>query len=706
MARQGQPDTVGQAVGELAVEMNLGRGDQIYIEEETSIREPENPFDMTEEDVVDLWRNRWQNWEETYEYLHNQWESYWNAYNNQIDYSAKEDWMAKVTIPTVRSLIKKAVSIIRHIVMRDDNYIKFKPVQEDPEDQEQSPFGDDAENARISTKAVKIYQKASEYLDVLLEVVEGALALGCWWMKLGFEPTIESKVVSTNTILDDAGAVILGDDGRPIQGPWRIERVDRRVAKATCEAVDPRNLAHDPDHRWFIHRTSTTLDQLLETAEADPAVYNPEQVAKLKDEDYENIHDEDRLRRIGLIYNKGPNDKNVVIEECMGHIVNDKGLCVRKGVRLIIANEQHILNWPTKNYPNVSMDIPCWSGEPQLYQLNAFRQVGRKEGTGLAEPIVPLWEAECDLLNLGLDFVLLRLLGFPQVVVDWLENPEDAENLEPGKPVWLSEESGGKPAILDIQTRDLPGSVRYISDKLDREVQKGAMVPDSLLGMVKGNITATQNQNDLQTATGYFESVGKDIENFIAKTSEGYRQLIMEYGLGDDSDPNLLRILEREIQGFMQMSEPERIMFLQSDMDVEAKGISEYFRMSEVLKVIMDFLEMGDKWKPLGRRIQPWKAAETIINNLPVPVAQDLLISEDDEKALRELEMRQLAAELNQHEEATPDEKTLLANQITAKLQGIPPERRASILPQLEALIAQGGTPEQANAIIAGATNA
>lgn len=648
--------------------------------------EPVDAVGMSEVDLVAWVLECKKKFKKVYEEVHAQWEENWDAYQNELDYSDREDWQAKVVMPKIRSTVKKATSMVRHLLLASGDYLLWEPVQDSKEEQAISEFGNDAEHAKLTKLAVEHHHQEARFLPVTMEVVEGAFALGLWWGKLGFEPVMRVRTESVaNPTIDEKGNPVMVLDekaidwavirkrlkqrdydpkiiaaidhaveaGASLEPPlalipdvtWEIEQVERSVARLAYSAVDPRNLFTDANHKSFVESSETTLDEIQDTLEADPGRYNPEQVKKLRDMDYGDASevDEDRLRRVGLGNEKDSHRKTVHLDEYWGDLIDSDGKLVKRNCRVVVANELHVLNYPTAEDPD-SMNNPYWHQKPPYLGMVPLPQVGRLEGTAIAEHSIKLWKAINDMVNLELDNLVMRLLRLPQVKVDWLENPEDAESLIPGRPIWLNEDATG-PAVIDTPLADVPQSAKYLGEYLDRAYQNGTMITDALMGLMnqRGGTTLGEIEHNTAEGASYMETVARAVEEYIEEAGEMTRQLIIQYGFGPDADPVLLRKFERQFDDFSEMPAAQRVQFLQSDMDVKSTGISGYFRMADVMKRVIDLVTIASRWEPLGMIMDKYATAQRIFKASGLEDPEELLLDEDVAKQLQDAMLQKIS---------------------------------------------------------------
>ncbi len=632
------------------------------------------------------------------------WDELWEQYAMTEDLSYKKPWESKTYIPKSHAAVKKGVSFIRHILLRQDTYFDFTPVTV-------------KDNPLIPAmkKAVEINHRnmagGQRFLNVALETVEWSFALGFGVMKMWGEYEPEYKVV-IQPRFDEAKGEYYNEVRRDKYYRWRL----------AAKALDPRTVWVDHEERFFIEESYIPLADLRDLAAGPTPMYNPAQVALLEDSDYgREVEDEQRLRDCGLEPTPNAYIKSVFLQEFWGDVYSKDGKRLKSNGRVVVANKRWVLNPPTVDEAE-AWDNPFWHGKRPYIMLNPVNFLGRLMGFGLYESSASLQKAINNLTRMSLDGMMWRLMKILQVIRDRVENEDELKKLGPGS---VLEIRGDGPAVTEVQFSDLPGSAITEGEILHRYFQEGTGVTDFMSGLplAKGETTATENTLKTQQGNQYFESIARSIEEQLMEPAiEMTRQLLVQFW--DALDPRMADLIPDQSIPIDQMAREDRIRFLQTDVDIVSRGISSYFEKADGLKNLLNVLQIAGKIPDMYARLKVPAVLDRIFSYVQLAdtaqlVKTDEEIAQEKQQAMQQQqqmmamaqaqggnispqEMQQAIAmiqqaglppdqafmalqqALAQHGQSRPQGIEAILEQVNQLLAQLPPEMRGEVIPSLK----------------------
>ena len=284
----------------------------------------------------------------------------------------------------------------------------------------------------------------------------------------------------------------------------------------------------------------------------------------------------------------------VKLTEFYGPLVID-GKVVEKHAHIIIANDTYVL----KNGVNDK-----WHRKPPYCAFSPLILPFRTEGVGLVEMVRSIDKSLNQIVNLGVDTLLFRLLPIFEFTPDVYENPEDLRTgLTPGKVFRRSQVGGPNDVGLKpIEFQDVSPGAAQFAGILDRAHQEGGLVTELQQSLPRwsGSQTATETEAIQENQSSFFGSLASDIEAYaISPIVEMAVDTLMQY-LDTSNDPRVAAILGVGAQVLAGMTQAEVLEMIQGDYEITAKGLSGQLEKAEMLQNLVQFMNI------IGQNPQQW----------------------------------------------------------------------------------------------------
>ena len=380
----------------------------------------------------------------------------------------------------------------------------------------------------------------------------------------------------------------------------QIVREDVMEGHLFTIAVDPYNFYWLPGskfNRWTgtIEEIEVPKWQLMEMAEQ--GAFDPAMIAQVGPMQIDEYHKQSFLRfgELPRVTNGvSPETAIVKLTEFYGPLIIN-GRIVEKNAHIIIAND----TWVIKNGKNDK-----WHGKPPYCAFSPLQLPFRTEGIGLVEMVRHIDKALNQIVNLGVDTLLFRLLPVFEFTPDFYENPEDMRTgLTPGKVFRRNGLAGGSDSGLKpIQFEDVSPGASQVAGILDRAHQEGGLVSELQQSLPRwsGAQTATETEAIQENQSSFFGSLASDIEMFaICPIIQMAIDTIMQY-IDTANDPRIPAILGVSAPILQGMTQAEILEMIQGDYEVVVKGLSDNLEKGEMLQQLIQFMNL------IGQNPEAW----------------------------------------------------------------------------------------------------
>lgn len=521
----------------------------------------------------------------------NLWVECWQLYRGVEDWSDKDEWMSKISLPKPWAAVKQGVSTIRRLLGGAKDPWVLEPYN--PDDLLLQT------RAEKMTRLTKVFLEKAEYMNAFAEGLESGfiMGLGLWKVWWGLTPRVSTKVIEAPMpISGEAEAIPYGGTQRQVV---RDEILEGRLF---VKAVDPFKFWWLPGSR--LNQWVGTLEEiempkwkLMEMAEA--GIFDPKVVEKLQtkntneSEQYEFIRFN---RRPNL--NNGPNKDTGMVQllEYYGPIIID-GVIIERNAHVILGNDKEVL---------VAQPNQFWNQRAPYVGFTPLTVPFRTEGVGLIEMTRAVNKAMSKLANMSVDTLMFKLAPILEVDIEAYENPEDLETgIMPGKLFRrnMSRLSNG-PAMQPIVFEDISQGSIAVAAQLDRAAQEGSLVSEiqNALPRFRGVQTATEIETKQANQESFFGDLAANIEQSALKPIiELANDLIFQF-IDTTADPRVAAILGVDANVLRAIPKEELIELIAGDYSVKVSGITDQLEKAEMLNNLVQFMNIigqnGQAWMP------------------------------------------------------------------------------------------------------------
>lgn len=294
----------------------------------------------------------------------------------------------------------------------------------------------------------------------------------------------------------------------------------------------------------------------------------------------------------------GPNNDTgmVRLTEFYGPLVID-GKVIEKHAHILIAND----TWVLKNGRNDK-----WFQQPPYCAFSPLMLPFRTEGVGLVENVRAIDKALNQIVNLGVDTLMFRLMPLFEYTPDVYENPEDLRNgITPGKILRRNNLAlGNEMGIKPVEFMDVSPGASQMAGILDRAHQEGGLVSELQQSLPRwsGAQTATETEAIQQNQNSFFGSLAADIEQFaLQPIIKMAIDIIMQY-IDTANDPRVASVLGVDQAILAGMSHPEIYEMVSGDYDIKVTGLTDQLEKAEMLQNLIQLMNIigqnPDSWLP------------------------------------------------------------------------------------------------------------
>ena len=568
--------------------------------------------------------------EEVYREVRNTWDEVWALCQAELDesYKLKKDWQSRVFVPELGPMVRKAASVIHRLLLRSGNYY-------DVEAPDLPSQWIDGQRAAIDYHAERmIGDRSADDMSILTlfkEAVECGFTFGIWVLKLWWGPRTRRRIEFEQGGLMD----IPGWSGMGVPGPGEFVRHTSNISGLAGRVVDPRQFFFNHDHSWYVEESWTDLVEVQKLAEA--GVYDKAQVAKLKETDYATTAEEsERLRKLGLIDHPNKFRKRVQQLEFWGDITDRDGQLVLENARVVLANNEFILNLS-------NLKSPFWHGKRPHIVGGPVRALFRKEGKSIAEEAKGLQRALNSITNMSLDGLVWRLLKLLWANPERFLDPSQLEDIVPGEPLLVADDLQ-TPPLNEVPFSDVPAGALHETELIRRAMQNSTGVTDFVMGPgpMRRDTTATEVNVKTAESTDQFEGYAREIEETLIEPSIDMARWLMLQFWRDFEDPSLTQIANKYGLPWATNDPAMRLRFLMGNARIRCRGISSWFEKRDRLQRLIQFLEIAGKVPPFLEKLKIRNLMDRVLLNLGIPDVDDLVLTEDEER--QQAMMKQLMA--------------------------------------------------------------
>jgi hypothetical protein len=584
--------------------------------------------------------------EEQYKDVREAWDDCWDIVHGIHDptYEARDDWQATVFVPEAGPAVRKAVSLIRRILLRTGRFFDLEvdeKTEEQYKAQQQSGMmpppmmgmGQEPESPsmRDGQIAAILYQvehmigdKTKEDLSLitmLMEAIASGFTFGLWVVKLWWAPRVRQRIEM------NPGGWSMGSErsgGEQYEYP-SFEKVRKKTSGLCGRVVDPRKFWFDYDHDFYVEESELTFAELMRGVER--GIYDKRQAEKAKRKHANPLNE--FLADYKLESPSSNWRQRIKINEYWGDLNDCEGNLVMENARVVVAEDTIVLN------PD-NMGNPFWHGRPPYVVGGPILNMFRKEGRSIVEDIRGMQRALNNIINWNLDKHLIKMDPPRIVIMDSIDNVDDINNPGPGQ---IIESNGRHPEpVKEVQVSDIPQGSFKIAELLRYAMQNAHGLTDSVMAAHPSRPGTTATEASIMTAESndQFEGYSRNIEEqLIEPAIDMVRYLMIQYWR-DFDDPALQEIGQKYGLPFDAETDEERIQFLLGSVRVRARGISSWFEKKDRLKSVIDYMNIIGNVEAIAQEADLNELHKRIIEGFGFQDSDELTMTM--EKKLRRME--------------------------------------------------------------------
>lgn len=545
------------------------------------------------------------------------WDRSFNQYMCRKDFSKKKNWQFKVYTPISKPIIKKAVRLVKRVMLRPGYYFDFDDPGKDPKKKKRCD---------LTKRALRVYLNAAKFVDHFAETLESGFTLALMVLKMWVAEDKE------NFHIDAENAELV----YPKRAGLKVKAINPYNFRFTMD-----NSIHIEDEWLKVPEFKQIVDK---SVEAGSEVYDIKAVKKCLAMDYgkkdkQNEEDEKRHARLGLSESGNDYRKDIMLRHFWGPLIDKKNKVVMENCRFTVANEKFLVIKPTEN--------PFWHEKSPYVISSPLKVMFRHVGKGLMEDVASIEDAIVDFVNLQLDNLMWLLLGINEVDEMALSEKgrTSLRELYPGKLV--SKRTGYQGDAFKHHTLgEPPEKAMAMLQELKQFHEMDHGVTDYVQSVQSGSDTATEYAGKRSAALGDFQSIAMDIDNnFLVECIDRARDLMIQYLADFNSNPNISSICEEEGVLLEGMSLEEKQAMIVTDVNFIGKGISIFFEREERLNKLGSYVKFLNAMPEQAQRRPNWTNILHRINETFAFDKPEELIHTDEEVAQQEARVRQMMQE-------------------------------------------------------------
>lgn len=518
------------------------------------------------------------------------WDETWDAYQNNQDYSDKEDWQSAIVIPKAFSTVQQAKSIVRKAMTTSDDFYQLIPIGKIPREVQLQ--------LEVARRIMSAFQneRQGNFPTAFVDATEMAFVTG---QSMEMIPTWKNNGFRWELV-----------------EPWKIYR-------------DPNALPREPfSGNYWIHEEWVDVWLLKEMEKLGRLKHISDICAKAPDSDERN----EKKKRAMQLYTGNKHFRSMRVREFWGTIIDDKGEMLLPTGTFMIAGDK-VIKAPRANpYSYIRWPGVSFSPIPHLQ---------RYEGRGILEGVVELFETFNNLMNLHMDNLNWSVNPVRELAPGALNDPEDDE-IFPGKVLLTTLQGLQGNALRLSDTRSTSPEVLANAQMIEKLWQNSTFVSEFLEGLPGSRTEITKGEVELKTEAGLgvFNSMARDLERGAQEALwAAYDIISYNLDLGHDVVKTVTADLDKSIvqQAFMNRT------FLYDNANISVNGISNLIKRADMLKRIEASMMKAES-PTFGQYIRPYNLIKAYADILDLN-RYDAVITPEEAQA-REQQSVQMAQQM------------------------------------------------------------
>lgn len=476
------------------------------------------------------------------------WQENLDLYWNRYDFSAKQKWQAKESMPEVPGFVDRFAAALKEALIQSPD--GFYTVT-DPADEEN--------DMGTAIKSV---------LDVWLSTA-GRNQVG---QLLPYSAVFEEQM--------KMGAIMASSTVTT----WKNDIKGGRVA---VESIDPRMVWLDHTYRnlYRIRRIELDRHELAGMKKMVDAagnnIFDESEIQRLESSLLEkNIADEQRTGTGQVIMSAR---RPIELDEYIATVIGRDGTVLADRALMVLANRNYLIRGPEKN--------PFWHGKDWLNYTPLVTAPLSVYGRSYMEDFGSVAKTFNDLTNMIIDAVHTSSLKAFAMVPSMLVNPNQvAEGISPNKIFMLEDGYKAQDFAQELALGTLsPDSVK-VWQSMKQELTEAAGINEIGLGQFapKGRTSATEITETQQSSSALIRSVAQTVET---RFLDPQLDLIWKTGV-QHADANSDMLKSAAGDEMWQAMIGARRELARRPVTFQARGISQLISRSQQLKTLMGILSV------------------------------------------------------------------------------------------------------------------
>jgi len=478
------------------------------------------------------------------------WQENLDLYWNRFDYSKKQAWQARETMPEVPTFVDRFAAAMKEALNSTPK--GFYTVM------------DDTDTEKDIAQAVK------NMTDVWLARV-GRNQIG---QCMDFSGVFEEQM-KLGAIMSCAATVT-----------WKE---DVKYGRVAMETVDPQSVWLDPTYRnlYRVRRIEIDRHELVKMVQMKDRrgnpIFKPEGLARV----VAMVSAEDRRRReelTGSGQNTTSNRKPVILDEYIATVVGPDGQVIGEEQSLyVVGNEQVLLRGPEAN--------PYWHGKDWLLYAPLVTAPLSPYGRSYMEDFGAVAKTFNSLTNLLLDAVQVSTMkAFVMNPSALIKPGQVGEGIWPNKIFQLEEGMRPDDFFKEIDLGNMPAESLVLWEKLKAELREAAGQNEIALGQLAPNsrTSATEITETQQSTSALVRSIATTIETrWLNPGLDLVWRCGLQHAKADDSA--LAAAVGKDL---WQALYKRRRELISRPVTFEARGISTLLYKSRKLRTFLTALQV------------------------------------------------------------------------------------------------------------------
>lgn len=515
----------------------------------------------------------------------------WSMYNNQHDWTNKEDWQSRIELPKFAMAIDQAENFLRDGLNKSTRLFGIEVLNSDPIDKLLAQF-----LGAIMHEVIRQMK--------LTRMLPGGMKVGLITnqvvYKTGFkhEEHIEIAPVMTKREVDvtdpESGIVI----GREVVENIETQEVMTNISLPTVRLINP--LMYYPDPRgldlYEIEDVKQDLWQVLETFSG----LTPKKILRELEQSVgkgeigsaDEQHEIDTRDLADIIEPENSFRKIVKLTDYYGPLFTRDGKLVANRVRVVLANDKHIL---VRGEP-----YPFWDGERPFTKYQGISVPFSVWGKLLVQHVDSIQFYINELASLMLDKAKLSALSPMAVDVTLLDDIEDIlSGMFPGKLF----KTRGPNAVQELNMSGVSADNFSMENFLLQQAENAHGVTEFLQGgtTTRGRATAFEVQSKTEQGLQFFSGIVDNAQFGLEGIFEKIYNRTMQFK-DDWSDPAIQKIAARfGMQEFIKNMNPiVRYRLMKRPFRFHTTGLNAAIKRAEMLKNLTDILSVLGNFGEIG----------------------------------------------------------------------------------------------------------